>query len=154
MEATRKLGINLFNTFIKSKSDHLFEEQLFHYSNNNVNKYLEKAKYLFELFNPKSTQYNKILVSKLKKNKITPNDLIHLQPWELCKEHWEQILEEQNKTDKIVMDKTATFTTTQFTCSKCKNNECSTYSMQTRSADEPMTIFVTCIKCDNTWRMG
>ena len=154
MEATRKLGINLFNTFIKSKSDHLFEEQLFHYSNNNVNKYLEKAKYLFELFNPKSTQYNKILVSKLKKNKITPNDLIYLQPWELCKEHWEQILEEQNKTDKIVMDKTATFTTTQFTCSKCKNNECSTYSMQTRSADEPMTIFVTCIKCDNTWRMG
>ena len=154
MEDTRKLGINLFNTFIKSKSDHLFEEQLFHYSNNNVNKYLEKAKYLFELFNPKSTQYNKILVSKLKKNKITPNDLIYLQPWELCKEHWEQILEEQNKTDKIVMDKTATFTTTQFTCSKCKNNECSTYSMQTRSADEPMTIFVTCIKCDNTWRMG
>ena len=67
MEATRKLGINLFNTFIKSKSDHLFEEQLFHYSNNNVNKYLEKAKYLFELFNPKSTQYNKIFVSKLKK---------------------------------------------------------------------------------------
>ena len=153
MEATRKLGINLFNTFIKSKSDHLFEEQLFHYSNNNVNKYLEKAKYLFELFNPKSTQYNKILVSKLKKNKITPNDLIHLQPWELCKEHWEQILEEQNKTDKIVIDKTPTFTTTKFTCSKCKNNECKTYSLQTRSADEPTTIFVNCIKCDNTWKM-
>ena len=154
MDKTRELGLNIFSKFINSKSDKLYEEELFKYSQNNIHKYLTKAKYLFELINPKAKQFNKILVNKLKKNKITPQDLIHLQPWELCKEHWEQILEEQNKTDKIVMDKTATFTTTQFTCSKCKNNECSTYSMQTRSADEPMTIFVTCIKCDNTWRMG
>jgi len=153
MDKTRELGLNLFTKFINSKSDKLYEEELFKYSDSNIQKYLSKAKYLFELINPKAKQFNKILVTKLKKNKITPNDLIHLQPWELCKEHWEQILEEQNKTDKIVMEKTAACTSTQFTCAKCKGKETSTYQCQTRSADEPMTIFVTCIKCNNTWRM-
>ena len=60
--------------------------------------------------------------------------------------------DEQNKTDKIIIDKTPIFTTTQFTCSKCKNNECKTYSLQTRSADEPMTTFVTCTMCGNRWK--
>ena len=52
------------------------------------------------------------------------------------------------------MDKTPIYTTDQFTCSKCKHNKCKTYSLQTRSADEPTTIFVNCINCDNTWRMS
>lgn len=153
MDKTRQFGLNIFTKFINSKSDKLYEEELFKYCDDNIPKYLTKAKYLFELINPKAKQFNKVLVTKLKKNKITPHDLIHLQPWELCKEHWEQILEEQNKTDKIVMEKTAACTSTQFTCAKCKGNETSTYQCQTRSADEPMTIFVTCIKCNNTWRM-
>ena len=64
------------------------------------------------------------------------------------------LIDEQNKTDKIIIDKTPVFTTTQFKCSKCKNNECKTYSLQTRSADETTTIFVNCIKCNNTWKMS
>ena len=77
-----------------------------------------------------------------------------MKPWELCDTLWKDILEEQTKNDKIIIDKTPIYTTDQFTCSKCKNNKCKTYSLQTRSADEPMTIFVNCITCDNTWRMS
>ena len=39
-----------------------------------------------------------------------------------------------------------------FRCKKCKNNKCTYYQLQTRSADEPMTTFVTCINCGNRWR--
>ncbi len=39
-----------------------------------------------------------------------------------------------------------------FKCGKCKQRKCSYYQMQTRSADEPMTTFVTCLVCDNRWK--
>ena len=154
MDLERQLAQGIFTKFIKSKYDKQIELHLFEYANNNKKHYIDKLKYIFQLINPKSSTYNKNLVQQIKKNIIKPNELIYSLPWDLCKEHWEKIIEEQNKTDKIVMDKTPQFTSTQFTCAKCKNNKCTTYSLQTRSADEPMTIFVTCIKCDNTWRMG
>ena len=39
-----------------------------------------------------------------------------------------------------------------FKCGKCKSNRTTYYQMQTRSADEPMTSFVTCMNCDNHWK--
>ena len=39
-----------------------------------------------------------------------------------------------------------------FTCRQCKSNKCSYYQMQTRSADEPMTTFVSCIMCGARWK--
>jgi len=40
----------------------------------------------------------------------------------------------------------------EFTCKKCKGTKTSHYSLQTRSADEPMTVFVCCLTCGNRWR--
>jgi transcription elongation factor S-II len=37
-------------------------------------------------------------------------------------------------------------------CGKCKKRKCKYYQMQTRSADEPMTTFVTCMECNHRWR--
>ena len=39
-----------------------------------------------------------------------------------------------------------------FTCGKCKSKKTTYYQMQTRSADEPMTTFVTCTNCDKRWK--
>lgn len=39
-----------------------------------------------------------------------------------------------------------------FTCGKCRSKKTTYYQMQTRSADEPMTSFVTCLKCGKRWR--
>ena len=38
-------------------------------------------------------------------------------------------------------------------CKKCKSNEVDTEQKQTRSADEPMTIFCKCRKCQTCFRM-
>jgi DNA-directed RNA polymerase subunit M/transcription elongation factor TFIIS len=40
----------------------------------------------------------------------------------------------------------------QFKCGKCKSTKTTYYQMQTRSADEPMTTFVTCTNCSNRWK--
>ena len=39
-----------------------------------------------------------------------------------------------------------------FKCGKCKSKRTTYYQLQTRSADEPMTTFVTCHNCDNHWK--
>ncbi|KAG5185244.1 transcription factor S-II-domain-containing protein [Tribonema minus] len=39
-----------------------------------------------------------------------------------------------------------------FECGRCKSKKTHYYQKQTRSADEPMTTFVTCLHCGKKWR--
>lgn len=39
-----------------------------------------------------------------------------------------------------------------FTCGKCKSKKTVFYQLQTRSADEPMTTYVTCTNCSHKWK--
>ncbi|KAF8237239.1 transcription elongation factor [Tricholoma matsutake] len=41
-----------------------------------------------------------------------------------------------------------------FQCSRCKQRKCRYRQAQTRSADEPMTTFVTCVNCNNRWKFS
>lgn len=40
-----------------------------------------------------------------------------------------------------------------FECGKCGSKRTTYYSLQTRSADEPMTNFITCCECKHRWKM-
>ncbi|KAJ2312857.1 transcription elongation factor TFIIS [Coemansia sp. RSA 2705] len=44
-------------------------------------------------------------------------------------------------------------TSSEFKCGRCKQRKCTYFQMQTRSADEPMTTFVTCTVCEHRWKM-
>lgn len=62
------------------------------------------------------------------------------------------LLQETNlKNTKAAQDTSAE--TDQFKCGRCKQRKCKYYQLQTRSADEPMTTFVTCINCNNRWKV-
>lgn len=39
-----------------------------------------------------------------------------------------------------------------FKCSRCKSQKTWFYQLQTRSADEPMTNFITCSNCGKHWK--
>jgi len=69
---------------------------------------------------------------------------------DMAPEQWRHIVEKKKKTDDY--EKCAAVTTDQFTCGKCKQNKCAYTQAQTRSADEAITTFVTCLKCDHRWR--
>ena len=39
-----------------------------------------------------------------------------------------------------------------FTCGRCKSIKTTSTQKQTRSADEPMTVFVLCLNCGKRWK--
>ena len=59
------------------------------------------------------------------------------------------------KREIIVMGKDegiAEFPKTQILCPQCEHMEAFWWMQQTRSADEPPTIFYRCCKCSHSWR--
>ena len=54
--------------------------------------------------------------------------------------------------DKLKYELKPEAMTNVFKCRKCNSRSCSYYEVQTRSADEPMTQFITCLNCNNRWR--
>lgn len=72
--------------------------------------------------------------------------------YELYPENWEKIMEEKKVLFEHKYFPKIKASTNNFRCHNCKSNECTYYQLQTRSADEPMTTFVTCIKCGSNWK--
>jgi DNA-directed RNA polymerase subunit M len=68
-----------------------------------------------------------------------------------------EIIEKMHEKKKgiIVMGKDegiAELPTTRIMCPKCENMEAYWWMQQTRSADEPPTMFYKCKKCGYSWR--
>ena len=71
---------------------------------------------------------------------------------EMLPDRWAALMEEKDMRDKRRYGPAMTANTDNFTCGRCKSKNCSYYQLQTRSADEPMTTFVTCVDCGNRWK--
>ena len=65
---------------------------------------------------------------------------------------WKKLIEEKKIRDENKYTPKVEASTDNFTCRKCKSKKCSYYQLQTRSADEPMTTFVTCLDCGSRWK--
>jgi len=67
-------------------------------------------------------------------------------------ERWAEIAESISQKDTATHSKKQTASINMH-CRRCKKKtRCDYYQMQTRSADEPMTTFVTCLDCDLRWK--
>ena len=62
------------------------------------------------------------------------------------------ILWKFNQKEKIKYELKPEAMTDTFKCNKCGSRETSYYEVQTRSADEPMTQFITCLNCNARWK--
>jgi transcription elongation factor S-II len=92
---------------------------------------------------------NEYLINALKTNDISVEDLPYIKPQILNKKIWDPIVK---RLDYIEFKKNNMATTDVYECRKCKQKKCYVYQAQTRSADEPMTTFVTCTVCANHWK--
>ena len=92
------------------------------------------------------------LIEQMKMNSIKPHIIAFMTHQEIQPDKWNSLIEKKTKRDASKCDKKVGASTAMFTCSRCKSKNCTYYEMQTRSADEPATIFITCLNCDKHWR--
>ena len=83
---------------------------------------------------------------------LTPEEFVATTEVDRHPERWLKRLRQVAERDKASYSRKAT-ASAQMYCSACKKKtNCDYYQMQTRSADEPMTTFVTCLECDKRWK--
>jgi transcription elongation factor S-II len=96
--------------------------------------------------------HNDDLLDQVKNGEITPPVLAFMTHQEMNKDQWRELIEQKTKRDANKYDTKIAASTDMFTCRKCKSKQCTYYELQTRSADEPATIFVTCLDCGKNWK--
>jgi DNA-directed RNA polymerase subunit M/transcription elongation factor TFIIS len=94
---------------------------------------------------------NKTLKQDLLTNKINPSYVAFMSPAQLHPQKW--IYWVKKKEYKELRENSIAYSDA-YKCFKCGERKCKVSQAQTRGADEPMTTFVTCLICYNTFKFG
>jgi hypothetical protein len=114
--------------------------------------YAMVAKRAIANFNPDSYVGNKHLIQRWKDGEFTLDQIGGWTPYELKPMHWKDLKDQLLRREQRILEGNMSMATDRFRCSQCKEKKCSYYELQTRSADEPMTIFVKCLNCGKQWK--
>ncbi|KAJ5469606.1 hypothetical protein N7539_009224 [Penicillium diatomitis] len=113
--------------------------------------YRSKMRSLYQNLKNKS---NPTLRTRVLNGDVTPDDFVRLSSDELRSAEQR---EADAKLQKLNMDKAMVgqperSISTSLQCGKCGQRKVTYTEAQTRSADEPMTLFCTCVNCGKSWR--
>jgi len=98
------------------------------------------------------TNLNDNIVEQVTSGAIKPHIVAFMTHQELNPDKWSALIDAKSKRDANKFETNIAAATDTFTCRKCKGNQCTYYQMQTRSADEPMTVYISCCNCGNRWK--
>jgi transcription elongation factor S-II len=93
-------------------------------------------------------------IRSIKSGELAPKTFAFMTHQEMDPVHWKEMIEKKIKRDASKYSNNVEAMTEMFTCKKCKSKKCTYYELQTRSADEPSTIFITCIDCGKHWKQN
>ena len=113
--------------------------------------YLAVARRIVGNLSPSSYIQNKNLWVRFSTGELTIDDIVKQNYYELCPENWQQMVDRQAKREQIQLEGDFSRATDKWMCNGCKQRKCTYYELQTRSADEPMTIFIHCLNCNKRW---
>lgn len=140
---------NLINSFDKAI---LIEAGIYEYSLLYILQNEYSLDFAFGVYNDKLfnilTDFEYIKTHKLELLD-NPQGLAFLEPSIINVDSWKEVkriidLREYKKNNINASDL--------YKCKKCGEKKCSVYELQTRSADEPATLFITCLVCYTTFR--
>jgi transcription elongation factor S-II len=114
--------------------------------------YTTKVRHITGNLIPGSYIENKYLLNEVQKGKLQVEEIAALSPYSMNNDLWKDYIHRQQQREKSQLEGNKAMATDQFLCGRCHKRECTYYEMQTRSADEPMTIFITCLNCGKHWR--
>jgi DNA-directed RNA polymerase subunit M/transcription elongation factor TFIIS len=91
---------------------------------------------------------NRTLLPALLDGSISAQTVPFLKMYQLHPLRWKHIIDKNNLRDLTLY---TVNTTDEFKCGRCGERKHTYYITQTRSADEPATVFYTCINCKKTF---
>ena len=101
---------------------------------------------------PKSPIGKSRLLDRVKDGEFALETIPFMTCYELFPEKWKELADRQLIREQKLLEGDRSRATDQYKCHRCSKRECTYYELQTRSADEPMTIFITCLNCGKRWR--
>lgn len=116
--------------------------------------YREIVKTVFSNIHPDSPVKNVRLLSRATVGEFPLHTIPSMSAYEMFPEKWFELRDKQLQREQKILEGNKSRATDQFKCRRCLKRECTYYELQTRSADEPMTIFITCLNCGKEWRQG
>eukprot|EP00803_Ostreobium_quekettii_P006220 evm.model.scf_1302.2 EVM.evm.TU.scf_1302.2 scf_1302:3826-4788(+) len=105
---------------------------------------------MFNIGDPQNSGLRRRILSR----QVSGEVLVTLKSEELASEEKQKMMAEIRQKKQLECQRGGTMqaSTNAFQCKVCRQRKCTYYQMQTRSADEPMTTFVTCTNCNNRWK--
>ena len=131
---------------IKNNISRNWENRLF------KNLYINKLISVYSNIKSDSYIQNEYFLQKINSEGFDLEKIANMSRYDIFPDRWKHLIEEKIRKDKILSEMKPHAMTDQIQCNKCKSRKCSYYAMQTRSADEPMTMFMTCLNCNSRWK--
>ena len=116
--------------------------------------YREIVRSVFSNIHPDSPVKNRRLLTRVIDGEFPLYTIPSMSSYEMFPEKWFELRDKQLQREQKILEGNKSRATDQFKCRRCLKRECTYYELQTRSADEPMTIFITCLNCGKEWRQG
>ena len=116
------------------------------------NIYINKSVSMVSNLDPQSYLKNEKLHFRLENKEFKSREIPYFNYDKVFPEQWKSIKTDLYKREQTLKNNENISKTDQFKCMKCKKRECSYYELQTRSADESATLFITCLNCGAKWR--
>jgi DNA-directed RNA polymerase subunit M/transcription elongation factor TFIIS len=92
------------------------------------------------------------VLSRVIADEIKPHEIAFMTHQQLDPAKWKPMIDTLMKREASKYETFTQAMTDMYTCSKCKSKRTIYRSAQVRSADEPETIFVTCLDCGKKWK--
>jgi transcription elongation factor S-II len=115
--------------------------------------YMNSARRYIGNLSSKSYVQNTGLLQKVNNGDLTFETLASMTSMDLAPHIYTELRERQTLREQQQLEGNKSMATDMFKCGRCHKRETTFYELQTRSADEPMTKFITCVNCGNHWRM-
>ena len=115
-------------------------------------RYTAKVRTIYDNLNKASYLHNKHFMNDILSGKLDVNNIAYINKWDVHRDNWKSYIDRKKAEEEYMTMRNKVNETDQYVCGRCKKNKTTTYQLQTRSADEPMTTFVTCIHCNHIWK--
>lgn len=97
---------------------------------------------------------NDYMLDLIQQKVIKTRQIGEMSFYEMNPIKWTKLVELKKIRDKNKFENTAQKVVSLFICKKCRGRNCTNTPIQTRSCDEGITNFITCMDCGCNWKMS